>query len=361
MMPDAPDGLIADIEDWTMRNAVIPGIPGTSALTRALLEPAWALSLILTLVAFLIDATTPHGVADGFLYVLPVLACFWVPGVNAALYAAMALMVPLGLGMLISPVGAPIWIEVTNRLLGAATIWLTALLISHNARVTAQREQLLGRVRELNHAAERLKYGTQVSLSRWLDAGLSRDLCAVGGGLDRIADDQPGEQQVRVIASEARDIIDAAIVAVHDEEDRLRVPVEPLELEWFVRQHITDFRSQTGIPVTVRGAVDLSVAQEIRAALCSDIVREALDNIAKHADANRVTLEFREDSLSAHITIEDDGRGIVPDKQVGWRGLGLLRLQERLKGIGGALLVSNVTPHGARVQAWVPRATQVSP
>ncbi len=130
-----------------MKGGVVDDIDNGISLPSAVLEPAWVLCILLALVAFLIDCTTPHGVADGFLYVLPVLVCFWVRSPHASLYTAIALMFPLGLGVMISPAGASIWIEVTNRLLGATTIWLTALLISHNARLTAQREHLLGRTR----------------------------------------------------------------------------------------------------------------------------------------------------------------------------------------------------------------------
>jgi signal transduction histidine kinase len=321
------------------------------------LEPAWALCAALAIVAFLIDATTPHGVADGFLYVLPVLACFWVPSAYASLYTAMALMLPLGLGALISPAGASIWIEVTNRVLGATTIWLTALLISHNARLAAQRERLLDRIRELNRRSEQQKYGEQVNLSRWLDSGVARSLSTVGGGLDVIADEQRSEQQVRRIAGEARELLDAALIAVHDQEDRIRVPVEPDELEWFLQRHIDEFRAITGLTVSVVGHMHLGLAQEHRAALCSDIVREALINVARHAHARHVNLEFREGPEGATVSIEDDGIGLKVVSQSDSRGLGLLQMAERLRAIAGTLRVSDVVPHGVRIEAWVPRGT----
>jgi signal transduction histidine kinase len=325
------------------------------AASSTLLEPAWVLCIALSIVAFLIDATTPHGVADGFLYVLPVLVCFWVRSAYASMYTAIALMFPLGLGVAISPAGASIWIEVTNRLLGATTIWLTALLISHNARLTAQREQLLRRIRELNQRSEQLKYAEQVNLSRWLDSGVARHLSAVGGDLDVIADENRGEQQMRLIAGEARELVDAAIIAVHDEEDRIRVPVAPDELEWFLKRHIDEFRAITGMTVTVTGRMHLSVALDNRAALCSDFVREGLINVARHAHASQVAVEFREAPEGAFISIADDGIGMRPGSQSRSGGLGLLQLEERLKAIAGTLTVSNVAPHGARIEAWVAR------
>ena len=253
-----------------MKDGVTDDIHDGISLPRAVLEPAWILCMVLALVAFLIDSTTPHGVADGFLYVLPVLVCFWVRSAHASLYTAIALMLPLGLGAIISPAGASIWIEVTNRLLGATTIWLTALLIFHNARLAAQRERLLERIRELNHSSEQANFGERIHFSRWLKSGVVGNLSTVGEGLDIIADEEPSPRLVQVIATDARELIDAAIVEFYDEEDRIRVPVEPAELEWFVQRRIDEFSGSTGVTVTVCGHLRLSAVHEHRAALCSD-------------------------------------------------------------------------------------------
>jgi signal transduction histidine kinase len=338
-----------------LNNGVRRNSDSRQSLPNAGSDPAWPVCVILAIAAFLVDASTPRGVADGFLYVLPVLACFWVRSAHAALYTAMALMLPLGLGTLISPAGAPLWMEVTNRLLGATTIWLTALLISHNARLTAQRERLLDRVRELNRSSEQNRYAEHLDLSRWLISAVAHNLSAVGAGLDAMTEQQPDQPLIRVLASDARDLIDAALSAVYDKEDEIRVPLDAAELEWFVKRHIDEFTAISGITVTVNGPTHLRVAQDHRAALCNDIVREALVNIGRHADARQVALELREVPEGAFIAIQDDGTGLHSGDPSESMGLGLFRTAERLKAIAGTLKVSNVVPHGVRVEAWVPR------
>ena len=64
------------------------------------------LPLLMGFAAFAIDLKTPNGVVDGFLYVLAVLVCVWVPAANAALYTALGLTLPMILGFPLSPVGA---------------------------------------------------------------------------------------------------------------------------------------------------------------------------------------------------------------------------------------------------------------
>lgn len=75
------------------------------------------------------------------------------------------------------------------------------------------------------------------------------------------------------------------------------------------------------------------------------IVQEALNNVLKHAGANRVSviLEFRSNQLRA--IVEDDGRGfdveatrLEPEEG---SGLGLLGIQERVASIGGNLNIES--------------------
>jgi signal transduction histidine kinase len=86
------------------------------------------------------------------------------------------------------------------------------------------------------------------------------------------------------------------------------------------------------------------------------VVQEALTNAAKHADAKHIHIECREEPHAVRIVIADDGRGIDPDARSRPDSLGLLGLKERLSAAGGALLVSNVKPSGALIEATIPVA-----
>jgi signal transduction histidine kinase len=64
------------------------------------------------------------------------------------------------------------------------------------------------------------------------------------------------------------------------------------------------------------------------------IVREALTNIAKHADATDIEVELAVGPDGLRLRITDDGRGIPED---GPRGFGLANLNERATDLGGDL------------------------
>lgn len=85
------------------------------------------------------------------------------------------------------------------------------------------------------------------------------------------------------------------------------------------------------------------------------VLREAVTNIARHAQATRalVSLEMTEDM--AKLCIEDDGRG-----GIGARGNGLSGMQERVHAMGGTLAIDSPSGHGSRLCIEVPLPRQTS-
>lgn len=88
------------------------------------------------------------------------------------------------------------------------------------------------------------------------------------------------------------------------------------------------------------------------------IAQEALNNIAKHADATRVTvlLERREGNIS--LIVEDDGKGFDQTKERSSRetgtGLGLIGMGERAVLIGGDIEVESAAGKGTTIFVRVP-------
>jgi signal transduction histidine kinase len=86
-------------------------------------------------------------------------------------------------------------------------------------------------------------------------------------------------------------------------------------------------------------------------------VQEALTNVAKHADADRVAIAvaFRPEALE--IRVEDDGRGFnVAEALRGeGAGLGLLGMRERMTLLEGTLDIASRPGGGTRLTLRVPR------
>jgi signal transduction histidine kinase len=85
------------------------------------------------------------------------------------------------------------------------------------------------------------------------------------------------------------------------------------------------------------------------------VLREALMNVAKHAQATRteVSLDVTADAVT--LLVVDDGVGMTAASASHTGGLGLRNIRERALRLGGEVLFSQVEPRGTRVRWTVPQ------
>jgi len=83
------------------------------------------------------------------------------------------------------------------------------------------------------------------------------------------------------------------------------------------------------------------------------IIQEALRNVSKHSRAKHVEVELARVSGMIRLSISDDGIGFDLDR-VGYRGLGLVSMRERLRIIGGELSIWSRPSYGTHIEASVP-------
>ncbi len=90
------------------------------------------------------------------------------------------------------------------------------------------------------------------------------------------------------------------------------------------------------------------------------IVREAMQNIRKHADASSVHVEVQRRDNMLDVEVRDDGRGVeVPEGQrQGTQGLhfGIQQMKELAEDMGGSLSIEGAGGRGTRVLASIPLA-----
>jgi len=84
------------------------------------------------------------------------------------------------------------------------------------------------------------------------------------------------------------------------------------------------------------------------------VMQEALHNIAKHSQAQKMHVELRGTQESICLTIVDDGIGFSSDNAIGRPGLGLISMRERMHLIGGDFTISSKSCGGTRIEAIVP-------
>jgi signal transduction histidine kinase len=121
----------------------------------------------------------------------------------------------------------------------------------------------------------------------------------------------------------------------------------------------TGISARTRVPISVEGSSEKRFPQIIETALYR-IVQEALTNVTKHAQANRVTVCLQREDQMVRCSIRDDGIGFDPAVVLApriERGLGFVGIQERLDSLGGKLQIVSFPGRGTELLITIPLET----
>jgi len=124
--------------------------------------------------------------------------------------------------------------------------------------------------------------------------------------------------------------------------------------EWQARE----FQRRTGIRCIVNIASDWVDPDKERSTAIFRVYQELLTNVARHANATRVTVHLAEAEDGIKLTVEDNGRGIREDEVSGRRSLGFMGLRERALAFGGSVDVKGEEGKGTRVSVSIPATSQ---
>ncbi len=119
---------------------------------------------------------------------------------------------------------------------------------------------------------------------------------------------------------------------------------------------INEFRQNTKVEISLAGPKDHLVdLPQVNAMALFHICQEALANIAKHANAKKVTIDLWTTSDRVLLEVHDDGRGFDLEKANKTVGHGLANMQTRVTNVGGDVDIISAPEEGTTILAWVPR------
>jgi signal transduction histidine kinase len=120
-----------------------------------------------------------------------------------------------------------------------------------------------------------------------------------------------------------------------------------------LRAVVDQVRPGLGFPPALRidGPVDAVVPDAVRPALLA-VLREALSNVVRHAEASAVSVTVTADGGALTLAVRDDGRGCPPGEDGG--GDGLRNMHARAEELGGLCTVTAAEPTGTLLSWRVP-------
>lgn len=84
------------------------------------------------------------------------------------------------------------------------------------------------------------------------------------------------------------------------------------------------------------------------------VAQESLENIRKHSGANDVRVTLTETRDGVELFISDTGAGFDVEQGRASKGLGLVSMEERVRLVGGTLLLQSHPGKGTELQVLVP-------
>lgn len=135
--------------------------------------------------------------------------------------------------------------------------------------------------------------------------------------------------------------------------------LDSIGLSGAVRELISDWQ-QTFPDIVVSLNIELrdhQISNEISLTVYRAL-QEGLVNISRHAEASKVLIHLwqsqQDSAFALKLTLEDNGKGLTPEKQTPEQGLGLVGIRERSRALGGHFAIGNISPTGVRLTLSIP-------
>lgn len=150
-------------------------------------------------------------------------------------------------------------------------------------------------------------------------------------------------------------LIDTTIRAVRRIATELRPAIlDDLGLAATIEWEAQEFQTRTGIPCKVMLPPEEITLDHKRSTAIFRIFQEALTNVARHADATRVSIGVKEKAGTLILEVKDNGKGVTGREVTDVHSLGLLGMRERALVWGGEVDIAGMPEKGTTVTVRIP-------
>jgi signal transduction histidine kinase len=152
-------------------------------------------------------------------------------------------------------------------------------------------------------------------------------------------------------------IIDTGIQVVRKISSDLRPGIlDILGVIPAMESHAEKFQAHTGITCEVISDTDEIVLDKKSSTAVFRIFQESLTNVARHANATKVTTDLKNENNSLILKICDNGRGIAKEEVASTESFGLIGIKERAHSVGGKVKIDGVEGKGTTITLRIPLA-----
>jgi two-component system sensor histidine kinase UhpB len=218
--------------------------------------------------------------------------------------------------------------------------------------------QSRARLAELTAHTDRVKEQERTRIAREIHDELGGNLTAIKMAVAMLAARlEQGDPTLRDKTDYVDSLVDRTIEAIHRISLDLRPPLLDLGLVAALEWQVKEFDRQTGLHTSFSANQrDIGLNNDQATALFR-IAQEALTNIAKHAQATKVTVKLARLRHHVSLKISDNGSGIHSADRSKPASFGLRGMAERSRALGGTLTLSHAHGGGTVVSIKIKQDT----
>jgi two-component system, NarL family, sensor histidine kinase UhpB len=163
-------------------------------------------------------------------------------------------------------------------------------------------------------------------------------------------------ESLRLSATEILNVTKKMMGITHQILERLRPEtIDKLGLKSSLEDLVLSWQSKLGGAVaSLNISGDLEDIAESVAITAYRVIQESMTNIARYADASKVSIGILQEIDTLVLMIEDDGRGFDTNEMTS--GFGLTGMRERVEGLGGEFELDSAIGDGTRLVVRLPLA-----
>jgi signal transduction histidine kinase len=218
-------------------------------------------------------------------------------------------------------------------------------------QIASSRQQL----RALASRLQKVREEERTEISREIHDELGQALTGLKLDIAWMKHRLPRDHEVMAQCVSIIERIDQTLNAVRRIATSLRPSVlDQLGLAAALEWQGQEFGARTGIKVEMELSTDGTAIPDDLGSSAFRILQESLTNVARHANATRVTIRLEHTPAALTLEVSDNGVGFPPERLEGTTSLGLVGMRERALACGGEISITADTDCGTTVLLHVP-------
>ena len=256
--------------------------------------------------------------------------------------------------------------EITRRKVAEDTVRQSE---QHQIQLLEKSHQMQQQLRQFSHRILHVQEEERKRISRELHDEITQTLVGISVHLETLAKEATiNPKSLKQKIARTQRLVEKSVDIAHQFARRLRpTMLDDLGLIPALRSLMKNFMKETGIRVSLTAFEEVEKLSIAKRTVLYRVAQEALNNVARHAQATKVEVSIQRLPKALLLQIKDNGqsfdveRALQPGKN---KRLGLIGMRERLEMVNGQFAIESAPGKGTTIQAQIPftgRAKEYSP